>query len=419
MIKTNAQLVAFVKSLSPFIYLPNLGNYGDLLIHESVRQWFRKIGVDYRLYNPDDLPDKFHLVFCGAGFLLPQWTGNFDLGILTDPRIEKCVFLPFSSIGLDDFYRQLDQRFHLFCRDQGTYNRMTKLTNGATCYLHDDMAVSLNLQQLDEDCVNLSDFDLDNIHSHEGKLAYQKLEDNFGKTLIDKVRLSSSTANINGCTKIVAFLLRKDAEKDTDLNTQYAFDISAEWITSGYDMPFHANILKCFADALKSVDIVVTDRLHVAIMAWHSGREVYMLDNSYKKLSGVYELSLKQDEKVHLLEDGSLTPDLEAAWARFNLEKEVESCHRILKNQEQQLEAIAKALSTVQEHITLLQDQLKNSNEQLRMLRLSHSCRKMKKRYLYCRIMSKLCFGKNKHKYAAEKRRLKDLISEAKKAEYM
>ena len=401
-----------IKSMSPFIYLPNLGNYGDLLIHESIRQWFRKIGVDYRLYNPDSLPDKFNLVFCGAGFLLPQWVQSFDLGILTDSRIEKCIFLPFSSTGLEDFYKRLDKRFHLFCRDNATYDRMTKLTNGASCYLHDDMAVSLDLQQVDKDCVGLSDFNLEGIHSDEARLAYQQLTNNFAKKLIDNVRRSSTTAAMDGHTKRIAFLLRNDAEKETSLDTLNTFDISAEWMTTGYDMPFHANMIKCFADAVKTVDVVVTDRLHVAIMAWHSGREVYMLDNSYKKLSGVYELSLKHDAKVHLLEDGRFTPELDAAWARFNLKKTVNSCHLLLKNQEQQLAANAMTLSSLQVRIQSLQ-------EELRILRLKQSYGKMKKRMLYCRIMSKLSFGKKKHKYAAEKRKLKALIAEARKAEYM
>lgn len=412
-------LTKIIKELSPFIYLPNLGNYGDLLIHEAVRQLFQKLGVDYRLYNPDDLPDKFNLVFCGAGLLIPQWINHFNIDILTDKRIEQCVFLPFSSTGLEDFYQKLDKRFHLFCRDEATYYRMTKLTNGASCYLHDDMAISLDLQQVDKDCIDLSDFNLDVIHSDEARLAYQQLTNNFGKKLIDNVRRSSTTAAMDGYTKRIAFLLRKDAEKETALDTLNTFDISTEWMTTGYDMPFHANMIKCFADAVKTVDVVVTDRLHVAIMAWHSGREVYMLDNSYKKLSGVYELSLKHDAKVHLLEDGRLTPELDAAWARFNLKKTVNSCHLLLKNQEQQLAANAMALSSLQEHTQSLQVRIQSLQEELRILRLKQSYGKMKKRMLYCRIMSKLSFGKKKHKYAAEKRKLKALIAEARKAEYM
>lgn len=73
------------------------------------------------------------------------------------------------------------------------------------------------------------------------------------------------------------------------------------------------------ADILNPPDVVVTDRLHVAIMAMHVGKEVYMLDNDYGKLSGVYEVSLKDRANVHLLPPGESWPEeLQRAWAKLN-----------------------------------------------------------------------------------------------------
>ena len=66
-------------------------------------------------------------------------------------------------------------------------------------------------------------------------------------------------------------------------------------------------------------DVVVTDRLHVAIMAMHVGKEVYMLDNDYGKLSGVYELSLQNRANVHLLPPDEPWPmELQRAWKKLN-----------------------------------------------------------------------------------------------------
>ena len=45
--------------------------------------------------------------------------------------------------------------------------------------------------------------------------------------------------------------------------------------------------------AVNAVDVVVTDRLHVSIAAAMAGRETMMIDNSYGKLSGVHEQSMK------------------------------------------------------------------------------------------------------------------------------
>ncbi len=73
------------------------------------------------------------------------------------------------------------------------------------------------------------------------------------------------------------------------------------------------------ADCLSVPDVVVTDRLHVAIMAMHMGKDVYMLDNDYGKLSGVYEVSLKNRTNVHLILPGEPWPEeLTTAWERLN-----------------------------------------------------------------------------------------------------
>ncbi len=82
-------------------------------------------------------------------------------------------------------------------------------------------------------------------------------------------------------------------------------------------MRYNANMLLAFRDALRCADIVVTDRLHVAVMCHKAGVEVYMLDNSYRKLSGVYRQSMAGNPLVHLLGSG-MTPELEEAWRRLN-----------------------------------------------------------------------------------------------------
>lgn len=406
-----------IKDVSPFIYLPNLGNYGDLLIAEATRQKLRALGVQYTEYN-GNIPENCHVVFAGGAKITNEWgTGeDSELHVLNDSRIKKCLVLPHSINGPDTFLNNLNERYTLCCRETTSIQHVQKHAPAAQTLLSHDMAITLDLNQTKKELAELDSVDYQSLNSEE-KLAYELLKNGFSQKLKTDVLKSSVTCNLSGVTKRIAFLLRDDKEKASHLSTEFTFDIAGAWTTSGRAMRFNSNLLIAFSDALKTVDVVVTDRLHVAIMAWHSGREVYMLDNSYKKLSGVYNLSLKHDAKVHLLEDGCLTPELDAAWARFNLEKTVNSCHNLLKNQEQQLAANAMALSSLQEHTQSLQEHIQSLQEELRTLRLKQSYGKMKKRMLYCRIMSKLSFGKKKHKYTAEKRRLKDLLLECTKTE--
>ena len=58
---------------------------------------------------------------------------------------------------------------------------------------------------------------------------------------------------------------------------------------------------RLFLAAIAKTDIVVTDRLHIGICGALAGKEVYLLDNNYGKLSNVYKKSMGGMANVHLV----------------------------------------------------------------------------------------------------------------------
>jgi exopolysaccharide biosynthesis predicted pyruvyltransferase EpsI len=52
-----------------------------------------------------------------------------------------------------------------------------------------------------------------------------------------------------------------------------------------------------------SADIIVTDRLHVGIGSMLLGKEVFLIDNSYGKISEVYRHSMQSIARVHFIDD--------------------------------------------------------------------------------------------------------------------
>ena len=52
--------------------------------------------------------------------------------------------------------------------------------------------------------------------------------------------------------------------------------------------------------AIDSFNAILTDRLHAGIASALMGKEVYLFDNNYGKVSGVYGHSLKDLPNVHL-----------------------------------------------------------------------------------------------------------------------
>jgi len=67
------------------------------------------------------------------------------------------------------------------------------------------------------------------------------------------------------------------------------------------DKAFCILLLKQFLRAIDKYEIIVTDRLHIGICSMLLGKKVYMIDNSYKKLSNVYKKSMSDKKNVILV----------------------------------------------------------------------------------------------------------------------
>ena len=57
-----------------------------------------------------------------------------------------------------------------------------------------------------------------------------------------------------------------------------------------------------YAKTIREASIVVTDRLHVALPAAIIGKQVYLVEAGYHKLTGVYQQSLKSMPNVRLVD---------------------------------------------------------------------------------------------------------------------
>lgn len=310
------ELIKYLDASDDIVYYPNYGNLGDLLIAEGARQYLKRYGIRYREYAEDNLPDSYTLIYAGGARFTSCWLNlEREVSVLNDPRISKCIVLPHSFYNVDDLLRRLDSRHVLFGRDLNSYHYILKQAPQCTCRYASDMAFHLRLEELP--ALRLPDEP-----NEEEAATALKIRDGLFQTIRRRVR----KASVRGCGSLdgkrVAFLLRRDREKISHYNTAYTYDISEAWHTSGRDMAYNSEILRQFSAALRQVDVIVSDRLHVCIMAFLSGCEVYLLDNLYGKLSGVYQLSaMKDSSRAHLLADGCFPHDLQKTWDVFMMEQ--------------------------------------------------------------------------------------------------
>ena len=339
-------LKTLLQSLGSFYYYPNNGNLGDLLIAEATRQYFQTLGLKWKDFDTASPPqeESITIVYAGGGRFTPHWSGLENIvNVLTAPNVKRAVILPHSFTGIDSVIQAMDERHTLVCREQRSYEYVKSLQTKSSVLLADDMALRLNLSNLQPITPTTPSAQTLKEEEQQRKL----LKSGWKERLMQGVK--DSTVMHQG--KRIAFLLRKDCEKQSALNSPYSYDLSSTWDTSGRSTQHNAAFIRTFAESLRYPDCIVTDRLHIGIMGFLLGKEVYLLDNDYGKLSGVYQQSLKDAPHIHLLKEDTLTPELQRAWEALNAPSP--SKQAVVQEPEYQLLQIINKLQKKHRKVTL------------------------------------------------------------------
>ena len=142
----------------------------------------------------------------------------------------------------------------------------------------------------------------------------------YKKYLNDRERALKKLKTINNYE--VGYLLREDKEKNINILSDDIQTIDASSYLGGFgcDKSYAYLCTKLFLEIIDKFDIIVTDRLHVGICATKLGKQVLLLDNSYKKLSEVYNYSLNKFENVQLSSIETLNSDIKKV--KSNIDKQ-------------------------------------------------------------------------------------------------
>lgn len=261
------QLINELKKIGKFTYIPNPGNAGDMLIAAATMGFFEKHKLPYKMYDTNTNIDT--VVYGGGGI----WTADYKkdwikhLAVLTQAK--KIVILPSSFNNCPELIDAMDERFVVFCREKRSYEYIKGANTRATVLLDHDMAFRMTTQQIRKPY----------------KTSAKMLD------ALNKVDWGQIPKN--------AMFMRADGESAG----KYKTDLDVSELAGWYSLRAKPGWIDFCAQLMLSVvnqaDAVVTDRLHVAIAGLLTGKTVYMLDNTYGKLSAVYEHSMKQFENVH------------------------------------------------------------------------------------------------------------------------
>ncbi len=267
----NSALLGELKKLPKFTYIPNSGNLGDMLIAKATLDFFDINGLRYKTYNGTTGQT---IVYGGGG----QWTADYKQHWLkwldVFKSAKRIIILPSSFNQCPELINTFDERFVVFCREVKSYKYLKSAKTRAKIILDHDMALRMTDRVLSGKI---------KISNHDDRAAVNAVQ--------NAIQFPRSVIKLN----------RTDCESagnwDTDL------DLSA--VRYGGAKSSRAHIDFCAKLMLMSVcsaDAVITDRLHVGIASALMGRDVYLLDNTYGKLSGVYLHSLKDCPRIHFCE---------------------------------------------------------------------------------------------------------------------
>ncbi|MDE0886730.1 MAG: hypothetical protein OSB70_14480 [Myxococcota bacterium] len=130
-------------------YVPSPGNGGDGLIAEATYQLFDRLELDCQIWRGDEYDiEKSVIIYAGGGILVPFYTDASNFFARHHARAKRLVLLPHTVDGHEELLGQLGPNVDIFCREHRSYEHVTRFAPGASVYMGEDMAPSLDLKKL-------------------------------------------------------------------------------------------------------------------------------------------------------------------------------------------------------------------------------------------------------------------------------
>lgn len=274
----DSNILKELQNSGKFTYIPNSGNLGDMLIAAATLQFFDIHNLSYVMYHEATSFDT--IVYGGGGPWISSYENSYTRIFPIFAKAKKIIILPSSFYKCDKLIDILDERFVLFCREKQSYSYLQAPKTKAKIILDHDMALRIRKDILKPGTLDISYAD---------------------------IHLVQMISRYYSGQRDVGYFLRDDCEKKPNLiarNFKSDMDLSAfgggNYCSSRDHIFFSAMLMLSVVDSVKTV---ITDRLHVGIASVLMGKNVYLLDNSYKKISNVYENSLKNLDNVFMCSD--------------------------------------------------------------------------------------------------------------------
>lgn len=257
--------------------LKNGGNRGDALINQSVTELLLAHGVHVEdLWFPENIKGEV-LFVNGCGNFCSAHHHMVHLIRFYEKRFQKIYILPSSFetsfLLVNQFLSELRSDVVIYCRERFSFDQVLKIRNSEHVFLDSDMAFYFDWSKID-------------VKGGGGKLnAFRK----------DKER--NSTVSVPD--------ENRDVSVDSKLLHNWRVFNVCKLLGRKYNAKIRAILerQRCydFVNEIAKYDEVYTDRAHVAIAGAMLNKNVYLYQNNYHKIKGIYENSMASMQNVKLM----------------------------------------------------------------------------------------------------------------------
>lgn len=263
--------------------------------------FFKKNKINCEFINKDrkfilnEIKNYDTLIYGGGGALIKYWLGEFRLKILGNSYSNKIIILPHSILYVDKLIELLQNKHVIFTRELKSYNYLKPLKNQTknfSLFSDHDMAFRLNKIKTIQSYFNEP---FQTVYNIVDKLLL------YERKLICKTlyKIYNFLNNTYAKGEKISYILRTDKEKSFNQTIKKSFDLSlVGMIYENSTFEYIELLSQIIFSTLDCFDAIVTDRLHMGISASLLNKTVYLFDNSYGKISGIYQQSMKDNKNI-------------------------------------------------------------------------------------------------------------------------
>lgn len=265
------------------LYIPNPGNAGDAAIASATVQLLERMTLAHTAGRISDIRSGDHVLVGGGGNLVHYYNKVRQI-LLTclSQGVAKCILLPHTVRGHEDLLAQLDARFSIMCRDQASLDWVRLHAPHAHAVLARDLVLELDIVALERKTATWE---------HRWALMRDR------QWLKGWFRWKRAVYRVKPDASGTLTILRFDVESLHQGRTRRRYDLM-RYKGLSYISPSVDETTMDLIRNFRRAERVITDRLHVSLLATMLGKPVCLLENSYGKLSAVWETAFLSPRRI-------------------------------------------------------------------------------------------------------------------------